>query len=256
MASLEKRSGKFRVVFRFGGRKFSRALNTAEPRSAAACLARLEDNLRRVSLGILDMPAEVDPAAFLLSDGRIGAKPRATAALSLQSLFNAFFQSLPAGHLEPETVSGMKIHERQLVRRLGAAFQIRRLSLADLQHYVEERAKDKGLRGRKVTATTIKKALVTLRSVWNWGVQTGLLEGPFPQKGIKYPKCNEKPPFQTYAEIERRVKAMPKAQAADLWDCLFLTSAEVDELLNHVKKHSRHPFVYPLFVFAAHSRTR
>lgn len=53
MASLEKRNGIFRVVFRFSGQKFSRSLKTSEEKSANLSLARLEDNLRRLELGTL-----------------------------------------------------------------------------------------------------------------------------------------------------------------------------------------------------------
>lgn len=45
MASLEQRGRKFRIVFRFKGEKYSRALNTKNESTAKACLARIEENL-------------------------------------------------------------------------------------------------------------------------------------------------------------------------------------------------------------------
>ncbi len=51
----------------------------------------------------------------------------------------------------------MQIHVRHLVRIFGANFSVQTLELEDLQHYVERRAADRGLRGRSVTGTTIKK---------------------------------------------------------------------------------------------------
>ena len=65
MASLEQRSGRFRVVFRFAGRKFNRSLKTANRMEAASSLARLEDNLRRLELGTLVLPDHSDVASFL-----------------------------------------------------------------------------------------------------------------------------------------------------------------------------------------------
>lgn len=53
MPSLEQRDGRFRVVFRFAGEKFSRALKTANAQDAEASFARLKDNLRRAELGHL-----------------------------------------------------------------------------------------------------------------------------------------------------------------------------------------------------------
>jgi hypothetical protein len=75
MASLETRHGNFRVVFRvvfrFGGQKYSRSLKTSNPRTAKAALARLEDNLARVEIGQLILPENADLATFLLFDGRL-----------------------------------------------------------------------------------------------------------------------------------------------------------------------------------------
>ncbi|MEX1223634.1 MAG: site-specific integrase, partial [Pirellulales bacterium] len=74
----------------------------------------------------------------------------------------------------------------------------------------------------------------------------------------RYPKFEEKPPFQTCEEIERKIArgGLSAAEQADLWDCLFLTLPEIDDLLAHVKDAARHPFLYPMFVFAAHTGTR
>ena len=60
MASLEKREGSFRVVFRFAGKKFSNSLRTRNRKAATASVARLEDNLRRLELGTLSLPDDVD----------------------------------------------------------------------------------------------------------------------------------------------------------------------------------------------------
>jgi len=69
MASLEKRNRIYRVVFRFERQKYSRSLKTRSERAANASLARLDDNLRRVELGLLSIPDDADVATFLLSDG-------------------------------------------------------------------------------------------------------------------------------------------------------------------------------------------
>jgi len=42
MASLEHRAGKYRVVFRFGGKKSTRSLKTKSERAATSSLARWE----------------------------------------------------------------------------------------------------------------------------------------------------------------------------------------------------------------------
>ena len=264
MASLEKRGQSFRVVFRYRGVKYARALNTRDERAAAACLSRLQDNLHRLELGTLDPPIGADLASFLLSDGRIQHQPlsRSSASacmpdtLTLRALFDEYFSKLPDGSLEPPTIYGMKVHQRRLERHFHKDFLITRLTLTQLQGYVETRSRDIGMRGRKVSPITIKKAIVTLRTVWNWGRHHGMIEKTFPSKGLKYPKATEKPPFMTVAEIERHAKNVSPAEAADLWECAFLSLAEIDELLNLVKERAQQPFLYPLFVFAAHTGAR
>lgn len=38
-----------------------------------------------------------------------------------------------------------------------------------------------------------------------------------------------------------------------LWDCLFLTTSEIQELLDYVRVHAHLPWIYPMFCFAAHT---
>jgi integrase len=82
------------------------------------------------------------------------------------------------------------------------------------------------------------------------------VKGPFPSKGLVYPKTDEKPPFMTWAEMERKAASLPQAQQAELWDSLYLTNPELDQLLTVVKERAAHPWVYPLFCFAAPTGAR
>ena len=241
MASLEKRGGSFRIVFRYRGVKYTRRSENVRWRTARSCLSRLDDNLHRLELGTLAAAADVTWLAFCFPTGATqAASLRLTVTadrwfVDFGRLFAAYFANLPDGNLEPDSIKGMKIHERQLQRYFHKDFLISSLTLTHLQGYVEKRSHDKGLKGRKVSPITIKKAIVTLRTVWNWGRQHGLLDKTFPNKGLKYPKGIEKPPFMTVAEIERRAAKLSPAEAADLWECAFLTLAELDDLLQVVK---------------------
>ncbi len=258
MASLEKRADNFRIVFRYGGRKFSRALKTRSDKAAAGCLARLEDNLRRLELGTLALPDGADVATFLLSDGKMDGRPKAPAACSLAQLLDRYVGSLPAGGLEQTTLDCVGIHVRHLKRVLGEHAKIQSLELQHLQDYVDERAKATGRHGRKISATTIKKEIVTFAAAWGWATHQRIINRPFPKRGLRYPKTSQKPPFQTRTEIERRISrgGLSDAEQADLWDCLFLTLSEIEELLAYVKGRARHPFLYPMFVLAAHTGAR
>ena len=62
----------------------------------------------------------------------------------------------------------------------------------------------------------------------------------------------------TYAEIERKVaeSGLSPKQCDELWDALFLTSAEIKELLEYVRTNARLDWLYPMIVFAAHTGAR
>ncbi len=259
MASLENRAGNFHVVFRFGGQKYSRSLRTKEKKTAIASVARLEDNLRRLELGNLTLPDGVDLPTFLLSDGMATQKPeKKQGPVNLEQLCQAFLVSIPKAAIEDNSRRGIEIHLRHFKRVLGWRFQIRSLGQGDLQRYVDKRSKQNGLRGNKVSPTTIKKEMTTLTTMWNWAKQLGYVKSEFPKKGLRYPKLVEKPRFQTWQEIERKIErgGLDDNQAAELWDALFLTLPEIDQLLAHVEQRARGSFLYPMFTFAAHTGAR
>jgi len=244
MASLEQRSGRYRVVFRYSGRKFSKSLRTKDETTAKASLARLEDNLGRLELGTLALPKGADVAAFLISDGHVYGKPKNLPIIrTLKQLSDAYLASIPIGSLEESTFVGMRVHIRHLKRLLGSSLAIREIQLGDLQKYIDRRSREKGLRGGNVSPATIKKELVSLRSMWNWTCNGGQLERPLPQKGLRYQKTSEKPPFQTWKEIERQIdrNGLSENEQTELWGCLFLAVEQTDELLAHVQKNANHP---------------
>lgn len=259
MASLESRKGHFHIVFRHRGRKITRSLKTTSEKTAKASMARLEDNLGRVELGTLDIPEGVDAATFLLSDGR-RTEPlaNAPAVQTLTQLIDAYFDHLPDGALAESTLQSIHIHTRKLKKLLGARTRLDSIDLAMLQRYVVRRSKDKGVRGRLLSPATVKKEMVTLTLLWNWARQMEYIVKPIPKKGLRYPKLTDKPPFQTYQQIERRIArgGISIAEEADLWACLFLTQPEVDALLDAVRQRARYPFIYPMFVMAAHTGAR
>ncbi|MCA9234301.1 MAG: site-specific integrase [Planctomycetales bacterium] len=221
----------------------------------------MNENLRLVESGRLTPPDDADIGAFLLSDGKLNAATPTTPRRKLRTLgqlSTAFVASIPPGALETSTIQGMQTHLRHLRRVLGASFALPEAGLEDVQGYVDQRSQDKGVRGRSLSSATIKKELTTLRTLWNWAQDAGHLTGRLPLKGLRYPKRTEKPPFQTLGEIERRQArgVLTEDEVNDIWSALFLTAAEVSELLAHVRQTAQREFLYPMFVFAAHTGAR
>jgi integrase len=106
---------------------------------------------------------------------------------------------------------------------------------------------------------TVKKEIGTFTSIWNkWGVPQGHVIGPAPTKGLVYRKIKAKPPFQTWQQIERQIRrgGLSETVKATLWESLFLSVAEVQEMLEHVKGTVRRPADFAMFSMAAFTGAR
>jgi hypothetical protein len=102
-------SGVYQVCFRFDDKRFSRSLKTDDEGEAKSALGRLQDNIRLVERGRLDVPVGCDIPSFLLSDAKISA-PIKVNTLRLKGLFEKYFAAIPAGALEESTLYTMGIH--------------------------------------------------------------------------------------------------------------------------------------------------
>jgi len=259
MAWLERRGENYRIKFRYGGKNYQHALKTGSQREAEALLGRLEDNLILMERGKLEPPRDGELGLFLLSDGKINAKPKVEESLSLAEVFRRYKEKFTAGAKEANTRYTEKIHMKHLEDLIGGRTGIRSISSESLQRYVEERAKEKGSGGDLISPVTIKKEIGTFASIWNkWALPAGIVSGPAPTKGLVYRKDKASPPFQTWKQIERKIErgGLSEKQQQELWDSLFLSVDEIQQLLDHVKKVDRFPFIHPMFVFAAHTGAR
>jgi integrase len=261
MAWLELRGNTYRVNFWHGGRHYSRSLKTGDLGKAETTKLRLEETLSDLERGRLELPADADFVTFLLSDGKLIQRPREVsppAPLTLGELRDRYVQAHANGAMEVNSLDTVRLHLRHFVGSLGEKFPIQTLAFGHLQDHVERRAKKKGHHKRLISPTTLRKELASFRACWNWGVHTGLLKGHFPSRGLKYPKADEKPPFQTWQEIERHIERgdLTPIQKQELWDCLFLSLPEIDEFLAFAKVQARHGFLYPMLCFAAHTGAR
>jgi len=75
MASLEPTaSGNYHIYFRFQGRRYKRSLKTKCEAEANARCSRLDETIRLVESGRIELPDGADLATFLLSDGKLAIK--------------------------------------------------------------------------------------------------------------------------------------------------------------------------------------
>jgi integrase len=260
MASLHVRNGWFHVHFRYDGKQHSHALKTKDRREAEALRGSVDRVLLRMQNRELDAPpAHVDLPTFLLSGGRIAddAK-RSVASLTLVELRDRFITTHGNGALEPKTLIMCRIHFRHLSKHFGEQMKVATLTPEKLQEFVVKRGEGKGKGSRRISPVTIQKDIASLRAAWNWAVRCGLLTGTFPGRYLTYPKTDEKPGFQTWAEIERKIArgGLSKSEVRDLWANLFLTRTDLEEFLTFTKDNAREPHLFPMLVFAGHSGAR
>ena len=256
MAGLQHRNGSYRVIFRYHGKQFSFTIGEVSEDEAAAKAAHVDYLLMRLQQRLAVIPPGMSVLDYVQFDGRVEQAPVAE-KITLGLLRDRYLATHERS-LEQTTVSGIRLHFKHLAKALGEQFPIAELSLADLQGYVDGRQKAAGLNGRKLSPATIQKEIISLRTAWNWAAKMKLVSGPFPSHGLRYPKTNEKPPFMTREEIERRIAAgnLTKAEINDLYDSMFLTTTELSQLLEHVKANVGQPFLYPMVCFAVHTGAR
>ena len=159
----------------------------------------------RLKQRLVTLPPGMDIVEFVEHDGK--PAPAATGGEGAGTGQDHADPALRDKYLEThEGVAGALDHlwdEGPLQPLEGASGRLfrRRPAACRPSHYVDRRAKAKGRQNESSPAATIKKEIVTLRTMWNWAVKMKLVAGRFPYDGLRYPRTSEKPPFQTMAEI-------------------------------------------------------
>jgi integrase len=267
MAWLEKHptSGRYKVCFRWKGRQYKKTVKTTDQGDAKAILRRLQENVGLVERGRMEMPDGADVAEFLLSDGKMGLPhkeppqkpPEPPRPITLGELRDKYLDTLFNGAVEANTLDTVRLHLRHVVKTLGKDAPAQGLQFDDLQRHVDHRSR-KQYRGRPLSPVTLRKEVASFRACWNWGVAAKKVTLSFPGGGLRYPKKRQKPAFKTWQEVDWEVArgGLDEREQQDLWDCVFLTLPEIAQLLAHVKRTARQPFIYPMFAFAAHTGAR
>lgn len=260
MASLWKKGEHFYCQFLWHGKRRNFPLGPVPEDEAEDTARTVGDLLARVKRGQVQLGDGVDIVAFvrhrlaaLHGEGEVAAVPLPTVSKgTLASLRDRYVETHSNGTIEESSLGTARMHLNHFCKGLGEKFPLDRLTLADLQGHIDRRAR------AGLSPVTLRKEIATFRAAWNWGGPMKLTSGTFPSKGLRYPKGEEKPPFQMFAEIERRVRrgGLSEKKVSELWDALYLQPAELQELLALVKARAAHPWVYPLFCFAAHTGAR
>ena len=248
---MRKEGGGGYCQFYWQNRRFTFAVGRVTKPQAEAKATKVDEIVGLLERGVLKLPDGIEVADFVRHDGQPPApveSQKISQKSALGELRDAYLKAYGQAH-EARTLYTAKIHLNHLVTTLGQGFDLRALDLAHLQKHIDRRCP-------KVSPATAGKEISTFRTVWNWGVRMKLVSGACPVKGLVYPKIDEKPPFQTRAEIERQLDGLGEAQREELWNAVYLTLPEIDAFLADVKAASAHPWINPLVATAAHAGLR
>src|SRR5262249_39588695 len=158
-----------------------------------------------------------------------------TKPITLEELFNKYSASLAPGAKEENSLYTERIHRNHILRLMGKDRTVASIDRSVAQDYVKSRT----AAGRK--PYTIGKELKTLRMVWCWAAKWGGMSVGAPEwqvRDLSFPKETGKHPFQTYDQIMTKIQrgGLTTAKEEELWDCLFLRSEEIAELLEYAQK--------------------
>ena len=119
----------------------------------------------------------------MLFDGKPPLDPEQTEYkhTTLTDLRDAYVTTFSNGAIEANTLYTVKIQMARIEETLGKRFLLSGLTRSGkLQSHVDRRCPG-------VSPTTAKKEIDSFRAVWNWGLRSKLVSGPFPSAGLVYP---------------------------------------------------------------------
>jgi integrase len=157
------------------------------------------------------------------------------------------------GHKAPSTAYTEGVHLRNLKKKLGAKADAPadRIAHRDLEAYLQARLKER-------SPSTVDKERTTIIGLFKWAVAHRHLDAS-PAAGLSPIQGEvELPPFRTIAEIESAIArgGLDSAGINDLWDCLYLTPAEIAGLLSTVRESVDTDFAYLLHAIPAYTGMR
>lgn len=257
MAWLERRGKRFRVVFRFQDQRFLAVLKTTDVKEAEACRGRVEENLRLVERGRLTVPDGADLGLFLLSDGKLEQPVALARSVRLAEMFDTYRTQFTAGAKEAITREMENVHLNHLARLIGGETSVTAVTAGTVQQFVDARSRELH-QGHPVKPKTVRKAVATLRFVWNWSHRRGDVPTKFPDVDLFFPKEKQPEPFRTYDQVQAILArgGIDRRRERELWDGLFLDPKQVAEVLEHVRRKPNTKYLHPFLVTAAYTGAR
>jgi site-specific recombinase XerD len=255
----------YALTCRYRGQRLHRSLNTSDAKRARQLQSTVELTLDKLEQGQLDVPDKLTRSQLwriLESGGRSVARPEVTGDVAIAEVCRRYEESYTIGSKDEATLRTERHHLNHFKRLLGTHRSLSETTTDDLRGYVGARQKEPGTHGRTIHAATIKKELQTFQQLWDFARGEGLVSGENPRHRVRTPRESQKPRFMTRQEIEKAVErgGLSKAEVAELWECLFLSEADIAEFLSHARTaaaaHPRFRYIYAALAFCAYTGAR
>jgi integrase len=212
----------------------------------------IERAIHGITTGLIQVPPGIDPGDFIVSGGTLKETSRPRRRIpSLASLINEYLAN--QGQKAPSSVYTEGIHVRNLKKKLGRRVEdpADRITRRDLEQFIQARLKER-------TPSTVHKERDTISQLFKWIVAQGYLDASPAVSLTPVKEEVELPPFRTIAEIEaiQARGGLSDAEALALWNCLYLTPAEIAALLQTVRDRADTDFAFLLHAIPAYTGMR
>lgn len=257
MANLIVKDGIYAVRFRFQGREYKRSLKTRSQSDARIAQKLVEVTIHRLLTGQCEVPPAVDVGEFIVSGGTAKPKterPPAPIFPATRELIERYLAA-KLNTISENYFTSQKIHLNHLTKFLGA----------DVDRpccHVTQRKLEEYLLGRlKIRDPgTVARERVTLLQFYKWvASRQDVAEFPSPIVGLPtFKSVKDQSAFRTIEEIEAILArgGLSEDQAADAWECLFLSPQEIAGLLSLVNQRAVDHRSFMLHVIPAYTGMR
>jgi integrase len=252
MANLGKKGDVFVARFRYQGKEYKKSLKTSCLADARAALHGIERAVHGLATGMTHVPPGVDPGDFIVSGGTIkeAARPRRRVS-TLATLIEEYLSN--QGQKAASSVYTERIHLKNFRVHLGGRVDgpADRITHRDLELFLQARLKER-------SPSTVRKERDTISQLFKWLVAQGYLDASPAISLTSIKEAVELPPFRTIAEIEATLArgGLDEAAALELWNCLYLTPAEIAGLLGTIRARADTDYAYLLHAFPAYTGMR
>jgi integrase len=254
MANLGKKNGVYLARFRYLDKEYKRSLKTTDRKTAEGALFRIQDALHQLAINNKRVPQGVDPGDFIFSGGTLEAPVvivRPAKVPTLQAAIEEYKQNL--GHLAENHRYTVAVHLRNLLRKLPAKASgpVDQVQERDLESFIQARLRER-------SPTTVSKERMTIISFFGWLLKQGHLTASPGVNLTPVKASGDLPPFRTVEQIEEIIGrgGLSRKEEFKLWETLYLTPAEIAEVLGLVRERAKRDVSLVLHAIPAYTGMR